>query len=458
MDTRACGRTAAKPQQKVYNERKRAHRAVPIKGKVSAPRTNPGKKIFGVFGITLGGVLILGFVLLFCFGKVKLPQTENDSEPEFFSLTEAIPEPVVTEENSEIVTEQEVLGANSTNSKYGDVIRDEDYLRDNNIFVQEGATRDSVTLGFCGDILFDDEYAVMASLKMRGGNISSSISEETLDVMNGVDVMVVNNEFPFTQRGSRQPEKQYTFHADYDTAFYLNDMGADVAILANNHVYDFGEEGLLDTLDTLQNVGVHPVGAGRNLSEAVTPVYYIINDIKIAVVAASQIERLPNPDTKGATETSPGVFRCWENDLIYTAVEVAKQNADFVVACIHWGRELDENPDTWQLKMAPRLAEAGADLIIGDHTHRLQGIYYYGDTPCIYSLGNFWFNGSTLDTCLVTATVDKDGLKSFQFLPAIQSNSSTRIVGGSEGARIINYMRGLSPEADISEDGFVTKK
>lgn len=449
MNTRVCGRSAAKPQVRVYKDQsrftERRHSGTASQGNK--------KKIFGIFGITLGSVLVLGFVMLLVLGRIKLPQTEPE-KVEYISLTEAIPEPVV-EEVQEVTEEPEVLGANVATSKYGDVIKNEDYLRENNIFVKEGMETDCVTLGFCGDILFDDEYAVMASLKMRGGNISSSISEETLDVMNGVDVMVVNNEFPFTQRGSRLPNKQYTFHADYDTAYYLNDMGADVAILANNHAYDFGEEGLLDTLDTLNNVGVHPVGAGRNLTEAVTPVYYIINDIKIAVVAASQIERLPNPDTKGATETSPGVFRCWENDLIYTAVEVAKQNADFVVACIHWGRELDENPDTWQLNMAPKLAEAGADLIIGDHTHRLQGIYYYGNTPCIYSLGNFWFNGSTLDTCLVTATVDKNGLKSFQFLPAIQSNSSTRLVGGNEGARIINYMRSLSPGAIISDEGFV---
>ena len=415
-------------------------------------KKNKGTSPLMIFGITLATVLGIGCVILACL-KIA---NEETVEPQLVELTsqsfvEAIPEPVVVKE------EAEVLGANASNTKYGDVIRDEEYLKENNIRVKEGATKDSITLGFIGDILFDDEYSVMSSLKLRGGELNASISQQTLDEMNRMDVMVVNNEFPYTERGSRTPNKQFTFRADYDTAFYLNDMGADVAILANNHVYDFGNEGLLDTLDTLENVGVYPLGAGRNLKEAVQPIYYIINDIKVAIIASSQIERLDHPDTPAATEDSAGVFRCWQNDLIYTAIDVAKQNADFVIVCVHWGTEKDEVPDYWQTEMAPKLAEAGADLIIGDHTHRLQGVYYYGDTPCIYSLGNFWFNGASIDTCMVEATIDKDGLKSFQFLPAKQSNYSTALVDGAEKDRILQYMRSLSKGATIDADGFITK-
>lgn len=439
MSTKCSRKTVNKAQINRAKHKKKNHRR---------SGTNP----FVIFLGTLGIVLSLGALFVVCISLPKYLKMHQYDQVSFADFVETIPQTLVMK-----VEEPEVLGANAAQTKYGDVIRDEAYLEENNIFLKEGATKDSVTLGFVGDILFDDEYAVMCALKQRGGELSSGISQDTLDRMNAVDIMVVNNEFPYTERGSRQTNKQYTFHADYDTAFYLNDMGADVAILANNHVYDFGEEGLLDSLDTLNNVGVHPVGAGRNLKEAVTPVYYIVNDIKIAIVAASQIERESNPNTKAATETSPGVFRCWQNDLIYTAVEVAKQNADFVIACIHWGTEKDPNPDTWQLEMAPKLAEAGADLIIGDHTHRLQGVYYYGDTPCIYSLGNFWFNGYALDTGMVEVTINKDGLDKFQFLPAIQSNFSTKLVYDSEKTRIIDYLRSLSKGAVIDAEGYITK-
>ena len=417
------------------------------------PHKNKRFNPLALFFTTLGSVIFLGCSIVVIIALPRYIKIhKNDEVKNIVTFVEAIPEVMTVE-----VDEKEVLGANAAAAKYSDEIRDEDYLKENNIYLKDGAKDDVVTLGFIGDILFDDEYSVMSSLKLRGGELSESITQDTLDRMNAVDVMVVNNEFPYTERGTRTANKQFTFRADYDTAFYLNDMGADVAIVANNHIYDFGEEGLLDTLDTLNNVGVHPVGAGRNLKEAVQPVYYIINDIKVAVVSASQIERLDYPDTPGATEENPGVFRCWNNDLIYTAIHVAKQNADFVVACIHWGTEKDEVPDCWQTQMAPKLAEAGADLIIGDHTHRLQGIYYYGDTPCIYSLGNFWFNGANIDTCMVEATIDKNGLKSFQFIPAKQSNYSTSLVYGDEKDRIIRYMRTLSKGTLIDDDGFVYK-
>ncbi len=81
------------------------------------------------------------------------------------------------------------------------------------------------------------------------------------------------------------------------------------------------------------------VGAGVNLEEASAPVYFIVNDIKIAFVSATQIERLDNPDTKGATESTPGVFRCWNVEKLLRTVEKAKTESDFVIVYIHWGTE-----------------------------------------------------------------------------------------------------------------------
>lgn len=452
MDTKYSGRPQNKTQ--IHKYKKHAKKKRMMAKRVQERRMG----VLGIFLSTLGGVLILGCFALIGISLPKyLKIHQYDNQISFVNFVETIPQTLVMEE---VVEEPEVLGANAALTKYGEVIRDEEYLRENNIFLKDGGSEDEVTLGFCGDILFDDEYSVMSSLKLRGGNLSASMSQELLEKMNGVDVMVVNNEFPYTQRGSRRENKQFTFRADYDTAFYLNDMGADVAILANNHAYDFGEEGLLDTLETLNNVGVHPVGAGRNIEEAIKPVYYIINDIKIAIIASTQIERLSTPDTIGAGAERAGVFRCWGSNneqMLYNTIKVAKENADFVVVCVHWGTEKDEVPDTWQIQMAPKLAEAGADAIIGDHTHRLQGIYYYGDVPCIYSLGNFWFNGTTIDTCMVELTFNKDGLKSFQFLPAVQENYSTRLVYDSEKQRIINYEQSLSKGATIDPEGFVHK-
>ena len=232
----------------------------------------------------------------------------------------------------------------------------------------------------------------------------------------------------------------------------------DLVSLANNHAYDYGETAFLDTMDTLAQAGIAYVGAGRNLQEARRPVYYIINNMKIAFVAATQIERLDNPDTKGATDTSAGVFRCWNGDNLLETVREARQNSDFVIVFLHWGTENQDTIDWAQEKQAPEVAEAGADLIIGAHPHCLQQISMVNGVPVVYSLGNFWFNSKTVDTGMVKVVLNENGLQSLQFIPCLQSGCKTSLVQGEEKRRILNYMRGLSGSVQIDDDGYVIKK
>ena len=394
-----------------------------------------------VLSIGVAGILILMLLREESPGTLAEDNTGNQDGIHLFE--EKIPE-----EEEEATVQK---------SRYGNELADAQYMEDNNILAWESSREDVVTFGFIGDILFDDEYAIMANLLNRGVTIENGVSEAMLTELRGVDILVANNEFPFTDRGTPTEGKTYTFRADTDTVSYLHDMGVDVAVLANNHIYDFGEVGLLDTLDTLSEAGIPGIGAGRNLDEASAPLYFIVNDMKIAVVAATQIERLDNPDTKGATDNSAGVFRCWNPEKLYEVVEQAKENSDFVIAYIHWGTENQAEPDWAQLDQAPKLAEAGADLIIGDHSHGLQGITYFDDTPVIYSLGNFWFNSKTLDTCMVRVTIGRDGLESFQFVPAIQSDCRVNMAYGEDKNRILAYMRSLSPNVLIDEEGYVSR-
>ena len=315
-----------------------------------------------------------------------------------------------------------------------------------------------IVLAFAGDICFYDEYSNMYSYVQKGSDIEKCISADLMDEMRGADVFMVNNEFAYTTRGEALPDKTYTFRSKPENVKILTDMGVDIVSLANNHVYDYGEVSLLDTLDTLNNAGVPYVGAGRNLEEASGAVSFVKNGMKIAYLSATQIERLDNPDTKGATEDGAGTFRCWGNKLedLTKAVAKAKEENDFVVVYIHWGTENTDVLDWAQLDQAKAIAKAGSDLIIGDHPHCLQQFANVEGVPVIYSLGNFWFNSKTLDTGLLKVTLNRDGIKSYQFLPAIQQNCTTTMAGGTEKERILEYMRQISPGVTIDGDGFVS--
>lgn len=355
---------------------------------------------------------------------------------------------------AEIETEiEEIL---TVNDKYTDVLNDPDYMVENNIYAKDAASPEQVTITFAGDILFDERYAVMAGVAQKGGDIENGIAPDLIREMKSADIMMLNNEFPYSDRGEPLEDKQFTFRARPSAVSYLNDLGVDIVALANNHAYDYGETAFLDTMSTLEEAGVVYVGAGHNLQEARRPVCYIINNMKIAIVSATQIERLDNPDTKGATESSAGVFRCWNgNNLLETVREAAKDN-DFVIVYLHWGTENVTEIDWTQEKQAAEVAEAGADLIVGAHPHCLQQISVVNGVPVAYSLGNFWFNSKTLDTGMIKVTLNENGLQSYQFIPCLQSGSKTTMLQGEEKQRVIDFMQSISEDVQIDADGYVT--
>lgn len=236
----------------------------------------------------------------------------------------------------------------------------------------------------------------------------------------------------------------------------LDVFGTDIVGLANNHVYDYGEEALLDTLETLEGSGIPYVGAGRNLEEAGKIVYFIANGRKIAITAATQIERSTNY-TKEATADSPGVLKTLNPDKYVKVLEEAEKNSDIVIAYVHWGTEHQSQFGTDQEELAEAFVKAGADVIIGGHTHCLQGMTYKEGVPIIYSLGNFWFNQKTLDTGLSQVIIEKDGSIVFRFLPCIQQNYETSLVlNETEKQRILDYMEAISENVSIDADGYVT--
>lgn len=320
----------------------------------------------------------------------------------------------------------------------------------------EPAKDNEVVLAFAGDILFDDEYSIMANMKQRPNRIFDTFSPELLEEMTGADIFMLNNEFPYTLRGEPTPEKKFTFRADPETAGYLVDMGVDIVSLANNHAYDYGEISLLDSLDTLTEMEMPYVGAGRNIEEASRPFYFETYGMKIGFLSSTQIERLDNPDTREATENSAGVFRSWNGDLLYEKTAETAKNCDFLVVYVHWGSENTTELDWAQKEQAKMLVQSGADLIIGDHPHCLQGMEILEGVPVFYSVGNFLFNSKTLDTCLIKATVKEGKLSSIQFLPVLQKGCKAELLSGSEKARVLEYMKTLSPGIVIDAEGYIT--
>lgn len=316
---------------------------------------------------------------------------------------------------------------------------------------------DVATVVFGGDVLFAEEYAIKYSIARNGGTIEGVIDQGLLDCMRNADICMVNNEFPYTMEGAPLEGKTWTFHANPTSVQFLFDMGVDIVSIGNNHIFDYGAIGLSNTLNTLDSVAMPYVGAGRNLEEASKIFYFIAgNGLRIAFISGCDIEGSDPPFTRGATDTQSGVFRTRQDELLCQRVSEAKATGAFVVVYMHWGLENTLELNYLQKNQSADLANAGADLIIGDHPHILQNLDYVNGVPVIYSMGNYLFNSKTLDTCLIEAKISTQGLVSWRFIPGVQSSSTVRMAYGDEKTRIINYMQSISPHVTIDGEGYIT--
>lgn len=316
-----------------------------------------------------------------------------------------------------------------------------------------------VIMDFTGDINLAEGWSSTRYLDGQSGGIRDCFSASLWQEMQSVDILMINNEFAFSNRGEALAGKAYTFRADPRRVSVISEIGTDILSLANNHVYDYGEEALLDTLDTIEGAKIPYVGAGRNLEEAMKPVYFIANGRKIAIVSASQIERSTNY-TKEATDETAGVLKTLNPDKFLTVIEEAESRSDYVIAFVHWGTENTNHYEGDQVELGHKFIDAGADVIIGGHTHCLQGFDYYNGKPIIYSLGNYWFNDRTIDTGLSQVIIHTDSNAiDFRFLPCIQRGCVTSLVEDEgEKQRILDFMQRISASnVSVGEDGNVTE-
>ena len=269
--------------------------------------------------------------------------------------------------------------------------------------------------------------------------------------------MVLNNEFSISNRGKAMKGKAYTFRAPRRNVKLLQQLGVDAVSLANNHVYDYGERAFLDTLSALENNGIKYTGGGKDSKEAKKPVYFQSKGKTIAVIAATRAEKYIL--TPAAGKHSPGVFRTYDDTQYVRAIRRAKKKADVVIAFVHWGTEYSTKLESAQTSQAKDYINAGADVVVGAHTHCLQGVGYYKGKPIFYSLGNYWFNEKTLYTTLLLLTIRKNGSVEARMLPCLQSGRETRLLTGKSKVRkFVNYVNGISVNAKIGAKGVVRSR
>ena len=342
--------------------------------------------------------------------------------------------------------------------EYNGLLVDETTMQANSIYVKESGDEECASLSFAGDISFANDYAPAQNYTRLG--IDGAFSEGIQQTMKEADIFMLNNEFCYTTSNAKIGGKTYTFKAAPELVSRLDEMGVDIVSIANNHAYDYGEQGFIDTMNTLKEANIPYVGGGSNLNDAKQNiVYFVINGMKIGYIAATQVERDLPILTQPATENSAGVIRCFEPELVCEMIKEAKRNCDFVIVYPHWGTELKKEIQSDQQELAYAFIDAGADVIVGGHPHCLQGVEYYKDVPIFYSLSNFSFSSKTVDSCILNLQVTIDGIQSARYIPCRESSGMTYQCekDASDYTQIIHTFNTYSANAKVDKDGYVTK-
>ncbi|MCI8669112.1 MAG: CapA family protein [Lachnospiraceae bacterium] len=273
-----------------------------------------------------------------------------------------------------------------------------------------------VTIAMTGDILLSDRLYQ----RYCEGGITGFISPLIADTLANADITFINQEFPFSNRGTPEPGKEYTYCVPTSYAHIFPEMGVDIVSLSNNHTLDYGQDALLDTFTVLDEIGIDYIGAGPDLNRARQLITKEVRGKTIGFLAASRVVPSGEWYARNAGEgydARAGVFTTYDSAALCQEIRTAKEKCDVVIVYAHWGIERQEVAADYQRILAKDYIDAGADLVVGSHAHVMQGVEYYKDIPIVYGLGNFLFSNYYSRTTVLTVTIDETNKCSISFLP-----------------------------------------
>ncbi len=225
--------------------------------------------------------------------------------------------------------------------------------------------------------------------------------------------------------------------------------GFDVMSVATNHIKNCGltncgNRAFFETLDNLKRVNILPVGAGANHAEAMQPVVVEVNGTRFGIVSLGQIEPMAF-----AGEESPGIAVLNEENL-RSAIQAARAVADVVIAMPHWGPEDEAVPNWIQRNLAVDLVDAGADVVVGNHTHVIQAIQEIEAVTVFYGLGNFVFDQGLRDHRqggILILSFQGSQYLGYDFIPThVDPDGRVHIADAEEAAEILLRLEQASSE------------
>jgi poly-gamma-glutamate capsule biosynthesis protein CapA/YwtB (metallophosphatase superfamily) len=340
-----------------------------------------------------------------------------------------------------------------------------------------------VDLWLAGDVMFSRRYidpdgdgdtgdALVPRARAAEG--AAAVLRHVSPLMKDADLAVINLETVVADAGMIHPRKPYTLRSEPGILDALVDSGVGLVGLANNHVYDYTDDGLTRMLELVDEVGLPRVGAGRDWNEAVEPHIVERNGLKIAFIAATSITGRPyitdgegdgdgdgfegddlppyytaDPPWETAGQPKVGALRLDADNIREGQRRAEAAGADVTVLLMHGGTQYSRSESPYLRRVAHFAIDNGVDLVVGHHPHVIQGIEVYRGVPIFYSVGNLAFDQQFIETfpaLVVEARLTRSGVEQAAARPIFLDGFQPRALAGDDAVRVLRDVAARSAE------------
>jgi hypothetical protein len=290
----------------------------------------------------------------------------------------------------------------------------------------------AVTFEFAGDVNFPEVWDTEDGPPPNAPPLAEQVRADPHHVLDAItpvlsdaDLTMVNVETAITDGGEPVAGKNYHFRSPAQTFEALKAAGVDVVNMANNHSLDYGPSGMQDTFSAIAAAKLPVTGLGHDATEAYRPYRTTIKGQRIAIVSASDWLEPALVDSWSASDTQPGIAFSIDRTRLLAAMQQVRPEVDTLVVFLHWGTE-----ETWcasgeQQDLASALLGAGADIIVGSHTHRVFGAGKVGPALVAYGMGNFVYwreDGESGRSGVLKVTATGREVDDYSWVPARITN------------------------------------
>ena len=308
----------------------------------------------------------------------------------------------------------------------------------------EEPVKKTILISFAGDFTLgtDTKFAYNSSLPaafINSGKDYSYFMKNVSNIFRNDDYTLVNLETTFTDSNEKAPKDGDVFYNFKGPKEYVNILtkgSIEGVTIANNHIYDYGKQGITDTVNVLKENNIDICGEGYKILRN-------IQGVKFGFLGYTGWEYSNDLKTKITTDIS----------------ELRKQGAEVIIPYFHWGIERSYEPYDVQQNLARFCIDNGANAVIGSHPHVIQSMESYKGKFIVYSMGNFCFGGNSNPQdkrtfiLQVKANIEDNKVKSFQYkiLPAMISSRNDKndyiptLATGDNKANILKTLNDLSP-------------